>query len=600
MATQEKIKIVKSKNKINFVSPMVSNNVKTESSSLFSLSEAEAKNFTIVSEKKPLKDIVVADLKSGAYTLELTVLISADFLNGLKKPGVFAFVRLIKSHLRLFKGVTIKENTLYAVPEQEIADIYKQQKDEYESISNIKKKMDSLGEVSLQNENSLVDSISTDATSDFSGLCREAYNLNASDIHIMLKKDEDICEIEIRVWGSIQKLESRKMSYRKGLEMCSAAYSTMADPSSRSHQAFNTGQRQDCRIPLDLGDSERIALRYASSPSGFGANIVLRILTLNTKKKQTNDLLKMGFLESQVKMLLSIARKPIGGLLISGVTGSGKSTTMRVLMEDIKERYPGKKIISIEQPIEYEMQGIVQVNVFKENDKDTNPAAKCVKSAMRQDPDNIGVGEVRDAESAELLASAVESGHAVMATVHASSALEVPSRLSGQAMQLPLDTVASLSFISGLLYQKLVPVLCEHCKTPFDAENYAESDIDFLNRVQSVTDLNENQIYTKNENGCSHCNGTGVKGREVCAEVVIPDLKMRQFWLKGDFLGAHQHWRSTKNREDSESAQGKTSLEIAISKMNKGYVCPHDIEKAFGDINEDFIMEDGVRSYSEV
>jgi type II secretory ATPase GspE/PulE/Tfp pilus assembly ATPase PilB-like protein len=590
-----KISIRKHQGDIQYKSILSVPSIEMEKQGFFVVSKEDAKNYVIVSEEKHIKDVSLNDVKSGVSQIKIAIYASEEFVNN---TNASVFVRSLVMRLKSFKGALINEE-IKLVPSSSISSIYDACQKEYEKSIQIKKKKNELNDITSSSSFD-VKEISTDATNDFSTLCRASYNLEASDIHIMLNEEEDKCDVEVRVFGEIEPFQAHSSSYKKGLQMVSAAYAAMADSSSRSHGTFSPKLRQDCRIPLDLGDGEKIALRYSSSPTGWGTNIVLRILTLKTKKKHIATLYEMGLLDSQIKMLLSILRKPVGALIVAGITGSGKSTTLRVLIEELIRLYPNKKFITIEQPIEYEIPGVVQINVFAENEKDTKPGISCARTALRQDPDGIMVGEVRDEDGANILASAVESGHQVMATVHASSALEVPSRLSGQAMRLPLDTVASLNFISGLIYQKLVPVLCEHCKIPFGAEGHECENEDFINRVGSVTDLEENQVYVRNHKGCPHCNHRGITGREACIEIVIPDIKMRQFWLKGDFLGAYEHWRSTKDKNDDTNTHGKTALEIAIIKMNQGRVCPHDIEAVFGNINEDFVMEDGVRSFTEV
>lgn len=522
-------------------------------------------------------------VKTGESRLTAIVCISPDSYTEDNKA---VFIRNIVGRVKRIKGLTILENTVYILAATHITEIVKQNS----IVDQTSKK--------VQNIDAEIESV---ASRNFKELIDRARKDKVSDVHMILRKEEEVTDVEFRINGEIE--IAKHFNYTEGMEMVRSAYNTMAEPSSMSHPTFTENEMQDCRIIIRFPD-ERIGLRYASSQHENGLNIVMRMLYLD--RNDDIPVSALGFLESQVRMIEAIGRKPVGALLIAGVTGSGKSTTLKTMLVDYIKRNPAKKVLTIEQPVEYVIPGAVQIPVPKPKDgAKLNPFAAVIKTGMRQDPDVIMIGEVRDEVTAELLASATESGHGVLSTTHASSAMEIPSRLTGQAMRLPTDTVASMNFISGLIYQKLTPILCENCKKPFDVDHYLHSedprDKMFANRLMRVTDIDSEDVtlFTRNHDGCECCR-KGIKGVEVCAEVINPDLKMRELWGQRKDVEAYNHWRSTRDPSDPENAQGKTALDIAIYKMNQGRICPHSVESVFGNIDEQVILEDGIRSSSEV
>lgn len=570
------------------------------STSFFLKSRDDVNNFAILTEKK-VEDDIVDNLVNGLVRNNIFILISQDIALNPNNNVRGAFLRDLMNRIFAVKGLTLKDkNVIYSVPSSVLEHLYKEHIDKLridnESNSKVQKIIFGNGDLKRDVE----EETSTEAINNFFNFSRMSYEKGASDIHFLLKKEENVCSVQARINGEMTELQ--EVPYSAGIAMCRAAYTWKADSNSRSHTGFNENQRQDARVVVNIDDI-RFALRYASAPTSLGSNIVMRILPLSDDNAP-KELRNSGFLDSQVLMLESIMRKPIGALVIAGVTGSGKSTTMKVMLTNYIEQNPQKKIITIEQPVEYPIPGAVQIPVIPNDSEEENPYSGTIKASMRLDPDTIMIGEVRDDITATLLASATESGHSVITTVHASSALEVITRLTGQAMKLPIETVSSLNFIAGLVYQKLIPILCEHCKVPLDQnkilDNGNSRDLAFLSRLQMVCDLSEHSIFVRSDNGCPHCNGRGVSGREVCAEVIVPDLKMRAYWKSNDDVGAYQHWRSTNNKNEPLNGQGKTALEIAIYKMTLGIVSPYDIEADFGDINEDYVMEDGVRLSEEI
>lgn len=570
------------------------NLVSGSNSPLFLVSEQEKKRVAILSSSR-MDEMDLKGVLTGKSKEEILVIVDRSAVSNERTRNVY--MRSLLARIKKHKGLSIYKRTIYILPAGSTNSIY----DDIPEIKIEKNKLQKLinsgvNTVVGSNEEELDDG---EIIRQFSLICENAFKENASDIHFALDENEKICSIQYRINSELEHIEP--VSYNLGLAMCRAAYSSKADSSSRSDTSFNEKLRQDARIELSFNGS-RVAFRYAATPTSTGSLVVLRLLPIGVDTN-IKTLTELGYLKSQARMIESMMRKPIGALVVSGVTGSGKSTTLKTLLDKKIDENPTKRVITIEQPVEYKIRGAMQIPAANGINSDENPFIGAIKTSMRLDPDTIMIGEVRDKTTADLLASATESGHSVLTTVHASSALEIITRLTGKAMQLPIDTVASISFISGLIYQKLSPILCDNCKKPLDVMDFSNSEDEYkqglINRLQMVTDLSVNTIYTRNEEGCECCR-KGVTGVEVCAETILPDLKLRALWKEGDDVGAYHHWRATRNPQDPENGQGKTALDIAIYKMNQGRMCPVGIEKIFGDINEDAVQEDGTRSYKEI
>lgn len=281
-------------------------------------------------------------------------------------------------------------------------------------------------------------------------------------------------------------------------------------------------------------------------------------------------------------MLEFMMRSPWGVTIFAGETGSGKSTSLFTMMTDLAKWNPGSMLFTVEDPPEYNMEqfGIAQIPVPQKKDKSDNPFAEALRSLMRLDPDLAMVGEIRDADSAEAVVNLVRSGHKIVSTVHASGALSIIERL--MTFNVDLSTMTSRSFIAGFIAQRLAPTLCEHCKE--DYHDRIEFDVAGLHdRIASVT-TDGDTLFVRGS-GCKHCNGTGIGGQTVLAEVVIPDGKLLEILRSGDFNGAYEYWRSFRQPTIANidgSMVGMTMLEHGILKMRAGLIAPDDLEHACG------------------
>jgi len=269
---------------------------------------------------------------------------------------------------------------------------------------------------------------------------------------------------------------------------------------------------QDGRIELKIAD-RLVDVRVSVLPTAFGERVVLRLLDKSGNILMLSDL---GMHDDRIRLLNRLIKSPYGIILVTGPTGSGKTTTLYAALSTINR--PEINIITIEDPIEYQMDGVGQIQV---NPKIDLTFAAGLRSIVRQDPDVILIGEIRDRETAEIAIQSSLTGHLVFSTLHTNDAASAVTRLIDMGVEPFLVT----SSVVAIIAQRLVRVLCPHCKeiyTP-DEETLANLGLD-----QSV--LADNTFYRKK--GCNLCMQTGYRGRSAIFEILIVDDNMKRLVLK--------------------------------------------------------------------
>jgi len=251
---------------------------------------------------------------------------------------------------------------------------------------------------------------------------------------------------------------------------------------------------QDGRIKMRMGRNKSVDFRVSSLPTLFGESVVLRILD---KSSLNVDLTKLGFEQSTFDMLKRCLEKPQGLLLVTGPTGSGKTVTLYSALNSMNSE--DIKILTAEDPVEFNFKGINQVNVHQEVGM---TFAAALKAFLRQDPDIIMVGEIRDMETAEIAIKAAMTGHLVFSTLHTNDS---PATI-GRLIDIGIPPYMLASSVSMVLSQRLGRLLCPHCKKIIKYDNDELLKVGF--REDELDDL---EIY--GPNGCSKCNGLGYKGR---------------------------------------------------------------------------------------
>lgn len=309
---------------------------------------------------------------------------------------------------------------------------------------------------------------------------------------------------------------------------------------------------QDGRFKIKIQGRE-VDFRVSVMPSSHGEDAVLRILDRKamTAEFQQLALSHLGFFGptlASVKRLISV---PYGMFLVTGPTGSGKTTTLYAAISEINKVQD--KIITIEDPVEYQLSGVLQIPV---NEKKGLTFARGLRSILRHDPDKIMVGEIRDSETAQIAVQSALTGHLVFTTVHANNAFDVISRF----MHMGVDPYSFVSALNGVLAQRLVRINCPHCA------------VEIVPSAELLEDsgIKEGQIseYSfKQGQGCGHCRGVGYRGRKVICELLILDDALRQLIVNREPIVKIKEYAQKKGMQSIREAaldlvkKGETTLE---------------------------------------
>ncbi len=332
----------------------------------------------------------------------------------------------------------------------------------------------------------------------------DAVSSGASDIH--LENDAAGLNIKYRIDGVLNAVA--QSPGREIAEQVISRVKVMAE--------LDIAERripQDGRFKVQMRGRE-IDLRVSIMPGVYGEDAVLRILD----RQQLADELKvislerLGYRGELLAGIRRLAREPYGMFLVTGPTGSGKTTTLYAAISEINTGQD--KIITIEDPVEYQLAGILQIPV---NEKKGLTFARGLRSILRHDPDKIMVGEIRDPETAQIAVQSALTGHLVFTTVHANNVFDV----IGRFMHMGVDPYSFVSALNGILAQRLVRVNCPHCAesvTP-DAQLLADS---------GLTPEHVAGFVFRAGKGCGQCRGSGYKGRHAIAELMLLNDEIRE------------------------------------------------------------------------
>lgn len=369
-------------------------------------------------------------------------------------------------------------------------------------------------------------------------LAKKLFNLashkRASDIHIRVDI-KGTTQILMRENGLLELVDEQPGEVGKAL--CSAIYQGMADIADAT---YDMNSPQDGRINArhKLPPSV-VAIRISTAPTTDGTSMVLRMLYNDTSK--STELLSLGFHKSQVKTTKRLKAKPYGLNIISGPTGSGKSTTLQKILIGIIKEVAGKlHVITVEDPPEYPVKGATMIPVANAPDEASRAKAfhAAIRTALRQDPDVLMIGEIRDAPAATLSFECAMTGHPTYATLHANSPLDIIERLINIGVSPNL--VHDFTVVTGLSSQRLVAVLCDGCKTPLSLvkEHYHPDDVDRIVGAFGGGD----HIFTKNPKGCEKCGNTGLVDRTVIAEIIETTPELMNILVHQGKVAAHAHF----------------------------------------------------------
>jgi general secretion pathway protein E len=336
-------------------------------------------------------------------------------------------------------------------------------------------------------------------------LLYDALKVEASDVH--LECDAHGMAIKYRVDGVLDAVG--RIDDRATTEQVVSRIKVLAD--------LDIAER---RVPQDgrflvRADARDIDLRVSIMPSVHGEDAVLRILDKKRLADEQRGLRfeSLGFDAATIVRLRSLSRLPYGMLLVTGPTGSGKTTTLYAALTEVNTGRD--KIVTIEDPVEYQLSGIVQIPV---NEKRGLTFSRGLRSILRHDPDKIMVGEIRDGETAQIAVQAALTGHLVFTTVHANSVFDVIGRM----LHIGVDPFNLVAALNGIVAQRLVRINCPHCLVEYTP------DLAMLG-VAERAQLEGRTL--RHGRGCGHCRGTGYRGRRAIAEILALNDTLRELIL---------------------------------------------------------------------
>lgn len=363
----------------------------------------------------------------------------------------------------------------------------------------------------------------------------KAVSLRASDIHI--EPQEKNCTIRFRIDGVLQKIKDVPKTVQR---LLISRYKIMGGMDITENRL-----PQDGRSSINFRN-RFIDLRLASIPTVFGENITIRILD---RDESVFDLRKSGMSDKEVPKYLSMITVPHGSIIITGPTGSGKTTTLYASLSKIASIK--KKIFTIEDPVEYRFPTVMQVQV---NPKIDMSFSKGLRAFLRSDPDVILLGEIRDLETAKIAMEASITGHLVLTTLHTNDA---PSSLT-RLMEMGVDPYVISAAVSCIVAQRLVRSLCTNCKK--------EIDVPVLSLNKDIRSILKGEKIYKSD-GCKRCNFTGYMGRTGIFSVLVVTKKIREMILEGkgvdviNDVAREEGMRTLLESGAYKVAEGLTSLE---------------------------------------
>jgi len=312
----------------------------------------------------------------------------------------------------------------------------------------------------------------------------QAIRLNGTDIHFNAL--EKLLKVKVRVDGTMNKMALLPLAVSNPLV---SRLKIMAglDPSERRLP-------QDGRFTVNVG-THNIEMRVSILKSQFGENAVLRVLDKERMKMTLDGIGMPSYIVNEMREEI---KSPHGMLLVTGPTGSGKTTTLYSMLNEMDSET--KNLFTIEDPVEFVQDGVQQISVNSDIDL---TFSEILRSILRQDPDVVMLGEIRDHETAEIAFRAAMTGHLLLSTLHTNSAIETVFRI----MDMGIDAYLIPSVLNGILAQRLVRKLCGHCKV--------EMDDDYNRKTRERFNIDDDSVkfFSSSKQGCEHCNKSGYSGR---------------------------------------------------------------------------------------
>lgn len=428
---------------------------------------------------------------------------------------------------------------------------------------------------------------------------QQAKHSQATDLHLSLL-DGGYGQVKMRVDGELEPIEAQSKGIftdRDVRNAMKAAFENLADIHSNNDGTFSDAKSMSCMIDQRLG-IPNIRLRFSSQRGFFGPKVVCRLLhsELDTDAMPFS---KMGLEASQIDLLRQAQRLESGAIIQTGITGSGKTTAAKTLIET-HPKNGQSAFYAVADPIEYLLKNVHQIYVQRdlltlETNGKKDPYSEVVESLMRMDPDLVDVGEVRDPISARALANMAKSGHVSMCTLHTDSIGGIINRLTDPKLGLSRQELTSSKVLGFLSYQALLAQLCSCAFNQKEILEFYQSQqqlheahyIQSLGQqLQDKFKIDQEVLRFRNPQGCHHCRQRGTQGLTMVAEMMIPDDEWLDIAASGNDRLAIRQWRQHYSNHDvySDDMRGKLVIEHTIYKAICGQVDARQIER-FGPLS---------------
>jgi type IV pilus assembly protein PilB len=438
--------------------------------------------------------------------------------------------------VRIFTGMTVKP--IMAMQQDVLSSIdrFYSREGAEKAVEDFKKDLD-FTQISDSDNEALSDVSNAPVVRLVNSVIQHAIRSRASDIHI--EPFDKHLRIRFRVDGELQEI----------MQSAKAAHAAIVTRIKIMGKMDIAEKRvpQDGRVEMSL-DGKDVDLRISILPTVYGEKIVIRLLgrsDLVMSKEQ------LGFSETNIVLFDSIIKSTNGIILVTGPTGSGKTTTLYAVLRELNKI--NKNIITVEDPVEYRLEGINQVQV---NTKAGLTFANGLRSILRQDPDIIMIGEIRDGETAQIAVRAAITGHLVLSTMHTNDAASTVSRL----VDMGVEPYLVSSSVVGVTAQRLLRRICPECKTSYQSDR---AEMDVLRVREPIT------LYKGT--GCSNCNHTGYRGRIAIHEIMQVTGQIRDLI---DKRASMDHIRNVANK------QGTTTLrDNSVELVRKGITTVDELLK---------------------
>lgn len=405
--------------------------------------------------------------------------------------------------------------------------------------------------------------------------------VRASDVFVTFDNtlEDTPAVVSIRVDGVLCRLGT--ITAREADALFHAAH-TMTDASDTTYKPQEYQGARISKITQPNLPENVVSVRLQFNPlMNQGRAMIARIL-YETSLQDHADIDSLGYSKEQVETIKEMRRRPHGAIIISGPTGSGKSTTLQLCLSAYLREVKYEKLVgTIEDPPEYIIPGAMQLPVLNALDEEdrVRKFQAALYALLRSNPDHIMVGEIRDKASGRIAMRAALDGHLLWTTIHSNDAVSIPLGLRERGVE---DFyIYDASIIVGLIAQRLVRKLCPHCKIPF--AEYERRHANIVNPamfaiLREIAGPRVNDIYFASDDGCGHCNHRGYKGRCATAEVVRPDQTFFDLLRNNGRAAAINHWL--------ENCNGLLMLEHGVQKIMRGEVDAREIEDRIGPLKE--------------